>query len=185
MHGIGIIGRPRVGKDTTADRLIERHGYTRVSIAEPIKEIGLAANPIIGWSHIGEEPIRLAEAVQQLGWERVKDRFPEVRRFLWAMSVDGISETFGEDIWTEIAVKKIRALKGPAVVTDVRLLEEAKALRAEGLTIVYLSREGFSEEDSQEGEHLGADAADVRLHNGGTLEEFWSQVDTLATRLTC
>lgn len=183
MTGIGIIGRPRTGKDTAADRLVERHGYTRVSIAEPIKEIGLAADPIIGWNYVGEEPIRLAQAVKHLGWEVTKDRFPEVRRFLWAMSVDGVSSTFGEDIWTDLSVKKIRALEGPAVVTDVRLLEEAKALRAEGLTIVYLSREGTSEEDDRAGEHLGSDAADVRLHNGGSLEEFWSQVDALASRL--
>lgn len=182
MTGIGFIGRPRTGKDTAADRLVERHGYTRVSIAEPIKEIGLAADPIIGWSYMGEEPIRLAQAVKQLGWEVVKGRFPEVRRFLWAMSVDGVSGTFGEDVWTDLAVKKIRVLQGPAVVTDVRLLEEAKALRAEGLTIVYLSREGVSEEDDRAGEHLGPEAADVRLHNGGSLEEFWVQVDTLASR---
>ncbi|KQX43552.1 hypothetical protein ASD97_26145 [Streptomyces sp. Root63] len=99
------------------------------------------------------------------------------------MSVDGISSAFGEDIWTDLAVKKIRALEGPAVVTDVRLLEEAKALRAEGLTIIYLSREGIPERDDRGGEHLGPDAADVRLHNGGSLEEFWAQVDALASRL--
>lgn len=184
MTGIGFIGRPRVGKDTAAERLIERHGYTRVSIAEPIKEIGLAADPIIGWSYLGEEPIRLAQAVEHLGWEKVKDRFPEARRFLWAMSVDGVSGTFGEDIWTDLAVKKIRSAEGPVVVTDVRLVEEAKALSTEGLTIVYLSREGVSEEDDRAGEHLGPDAADVRLHNGGSLEEFWAQVDALASRLT-
>lgn len=183
MTGIGIIGRPRTGKDTAADRLVGRHGYTRVSIAEPIKEIGLAADPIIGWNHVGEEPIHLAQAVEHLGWEAVKDRFPEVRRFLWAMSVDGVSAVLGEDIWTQIAVKRIRALRGPAVVTDVRLLEEAKALRAEGLIIVYLSREGFSEEDDRSGEHLGPNAADVRLHNGGSLEEFQAQVDALVHRL--
>lgn len=182
MSGIGIIGRPRTGKDTAADRLVERHGFTRVSIAEPIKEIGLAADPIIGWNYTREEPIRLAESVRHLGWEVVKDRFPESRRFLWNMSVDGVSAVLGEDIWTQIAVKRIRALEGPAVVTDVRLLEEAKALRAEGLTIVYLSREGVSEEDEREGEDLGPDAADVRLHNGGSLEEFWSQLDALASR---
>ena len=183
MTGIGFIGRPRVGKDTAAERLIERHGYLRVSLADPIKKIGLAADPIIGWSFTREEPIRLAQAVDYLGWERVKDRFPEVRRFLWAMSVEGISEALGEDVWTNLAVRKIRDSQGPVVVTDVRLIEEAKALRAEGLTIVYLSREGVPEEDNRGGEHLGAGAADLHLHNGGSLEEFWVQVDTLACRL--
>ncbi|MEU0952777.1 hypothetical protein ABZ353_10605 [Streptomyces niveus] len=183
MTSIGFIGRPRAGKDTAAEYLIKRHGYTRVSIAEPIKEIGLAADPIIGWSPIEKEPIRLAEAVSRLGWERVKDTFPEVRRFLWAMSVDGVSRVLGEDIWTERAVKEIRALGSPAVVTDVRLEEEAQELRATGLVIVYLSREGFPEQDDRGGEHLGPDAADLHIHNRGSLEDFQIQVDTLARRL--
>lgn len=183
MPGIGFIGRPRVGKDTAADHLVDMHGYTRISLAEPIKEIALAANPIIGWSGVAEEPIRLAQAVDHLGWEQVKDRFPEVRRFLWAMSVDGISTTLGKDIWTERAVKQIRATEGPVVVTDVRLEEEATALRAQGLIIVYLSREGFPEKDSRGGEHLGVDTADVHVHNRGSIEDFQARLDTLVQQL--
>ncbi|MFK0290301.1 hypothetical protein ACIQU6_07440 [Streptomyces sp. NPDC090442] len=183
MRGVGIIGRPRVGKDSAADHLIQRHGFTRVSIADPIKRAALGADPIIGWSKNAGEPVRLAKTVERYGWEYAKDTFPEVRRFLWKMSVDGVATVLGEDVWTDAAVRAIRAVSGPVVVTDVRLIEEVKALRAEGLRMVYMTREGVPELDSREGEHLGPDAADFRLHNGGGLDELGVQVDALVTRI--
>ncbi|MFI6688919.1 hypothetical protein [Streptomyces sp. NPDC050485] len=182
MRSIGIIGRPRVGKDTVADHLIERHGYERVSIAGPIKELGLIMNPVIGAhgdSNGNTQLVHLYPAVEKHGWEYVKDEYPEVRRFLWAMSVDGIAGTFGPEIWTDLAVNTIRATAAPVVVTDVRLADEAQALRRQGLTIVYLTREGIPEDDQREGEHLGPEHADCRLHNGGTLAELHDQVDAL------
>ncbi|MFC5722068.1 hypothetical protein ACFP1Z_18035 [Streptomyces gamaensis] len=154
-----------------------------MSIAEPIKRAGIGADPIIGWAKNVDEPVRLATVVERYGWEFAKDNFPEVRRFLWKMSVDGVAAVLGEDVWTDAAVKQIQATSRPVVVTDVRLAEEVKALKSEGLTIVYLSREGIPEYDGREGEHLGPEYADLRVHNGGTLEEFHAQMDALVKRL--
>lgn len=40
MNILGITGQTRSGKDTVADHLVEKHGYVKISLADPIKRFG-------------------------------------------------------------------------------------------------------------------------------------------------
>ena len=44
---IGLVGRSRVGKDTAARVLVERHGFVLRRLAQPVKE---ACRALYGWS---------------------------------------------------------------------------------------------------------------------------------------
>lgn len=41
MHIVGVTGHAHAGKDVIASRLVEKHGYTQLALADPIKRFGL------------------------------------------------------------------------------------------------------------------------------------------------
>lgn len=123
---IGLIGHKRSGKDSLAQFLVASHGYTRVALADPLKQAALALDPIVYVDDAFYHPVRLSEVVEREGWERAKDTYPEVRRIL---------QSFGEAIrqlepsfWLDRALDKLGNIDGPVVVTDVRFRNEAEAL---------------------------------------------------------
>ena len=73
---IGTTGRKQAGKDSFAARLVEAHGFTRVTFADPMREFALALDPLVDGHY------RLSEIVRSLGWDVAKESIPEVRRTL-------------------------------------------------------------------------------------------------------
>ncbi|MFF8473872.1 hypothetical protein [Streptomyces sp. NPDC015414] len=147
MRDIALTGLARSGKDSVAARLIDYHGYVRVAFADPLKEAALKADPIIsacGYSDGEIDMERLSQVVNEMGWERAKDLFPEVRRFLqyFGQTIRDLDSSF----WVRAAFGKIRQARAqgrPVVVTDVRYTNEADALLSAGFDIVRVERPGL------------------------------------------
>ena len=61
-HGLSValMGRAGAGKDTVASILTEHRGYARVAFADPLKEMALAVDPIIG--RVGQSDCRTVVA---------------------------------------------------------------------------------------------------------------------------
>ena len=141
---VGLTGRKRCGKSTLARLLVERHGFRELSFAEPLKRMALAANPIVGFRSTpnGAQRVHLSDVVHEIGWERAKDEYPEVRRFLQRLGTEGVRDNLGEDTWVNIAEREIRAA-GYArrlVFPDVRFDNEARLIRWFGGTVVEVRR---------------------------------------------
>lgn len=185
---IALVGRARSGKDTVAARLVQRYAYTRVAFADPLKDMAMSANPLIeeadGWLDCGcceEENLYLADLVHAYGWERAKDDYPEIRRFLqnFGQSVRELDP----DFWLNIALKKIDVADRwnlPVVMTDVRYPNELEALMICGFTVVRVTRPGTDVAGAHESETaLDGYAADVTLDNSGDLADLFQLVDHL------
>ena len=140
---VGLTGKKRSGKDTFAAVLVEEFGFTRVAFADPLKDAALALNPIVDVTTIVSngyavpDTLRLRDAVDEFGWERAKE-IPEVRRTLqeYGHGIRGIDP----DFWIRAAKTRIAAIDDPVVVTDVRYLTEADAIRELGGLIVKTIR---------------------------------------------
>ena len=124
---IGLIGKKRTGKDTFADKLVRDHGYTRVALADPLRDAALALDPIVGTFPLNSEGIvrvrewRLSQVIDELGWEKAKDFVPEVRRTLQRLGTESI-RSLDDQFWIRTAFARIDALRAdgkPVVVTDV------------------------------------------------------------------
>ncbi|MFJ5233948.1 hypothetical protein ACIQBJ_29105 [Kitasatospora sp. NPDC088391] len=176
MHGIALIGRARSGKDTAAG-LLREYGFTRLALADPLKRMAYDVDPVVGFELLGVQaptPVHLAEAVDRYGWEAVKDRFPEARRFLQRLGTEGIRRHVTADFWIKQVRRAAAAIGGPVVVTDVRFLNEVNTLRKAGLAVWFIDRGGA--DGDHPSEQLGAEHADRVVPNIGSLSDFHARI---------
>jgi hypothetical protein len=137
---IGLCGYGGAGKDTAAEGLT-REGWTRVALADPLKDIAT-----------------------ELGWDGQKDDVG--RRFLQVLG-QSVREHINPEAWIWAAEKLIDAAPGPVVVTDVRYPNEAEMIRRRGGFLVWIIRRDCgpaNEHVSERPELLGAE---VTLANRG------------------
>lgn len=176
---VGLIGYARTGKDSAAATLVDELGYRRISFADPLRDAAYALNPVVasgGGFHLGD---RLADVVDTIGWERAKDEYPEVRRILQNFG-HGLRRTLGADIWRDYAMAKVDAWCGPVVITDVRYLNEALAIRERGGVLVRVTRPGTGPLNAHASEtELTQLQVDRALPNTGTLDILAQRVRNL------
>ncbi|MGW6061702.1 deoxynucleotide monophosphate kinase family protein [Streptomyces sp. NPDC055189] len=184
---VALMGRAGSGKDTVGARLVRRFVFARVAFADPLRDLALSVDPIVGYepAGFGPLPLRLSDVVRREGWDTAKRR-PEVRRSLQRLgqSVRDQDERF----WLRAALAKIDVADRwnlPTVVTDCRYVNEAEALRGRGFLLVRVERpgdhgpSGADQRGHQSETELDDFPADAVLTNGGSLAE----LDALADRL--
>lgn len=183
MRNIALMGRAGAGKDTAASWLMVRDGYGRVAFADPLKRMALNVNPIVDAWDSGT-PIRLVDAVNVYGWDVAKRRFPEVRRFLQRLGLEGVREVIGDHTWIALAGMEIArhgAAGRPVVVTDVRFRNELDTLQDAGFLALWIDRPGIADGDHASEAELTAVDADALVHNDGSPERLHRLVRFAAT----
>lgn len=183
---IALLGRARSGKDTIANYLVREHGYVRVAFADALKEMALAADPVVhARSPESGDPVcwGLSSIVDEHGWEVAKDEHHEVRRFLQNLGV-AVRQQFGADAWLNKGLDAVHALDPatPVVFTDVRFANEVRALESLGFTTVSITRpcritEGLDATDTHVSEtELANYPTDRAICNAGTIAELEADV---------
>lgn len=125
---LGLSGWARSGKDTVAAHLVENYGYTRMSFADPMREALYKLNPSID---VDGYDMKLAAAVDLLGWEQLKTASNGIRALMQRMGTEVGRDMFGENFWVDAAIDRIP--DGSKVVfADVRFPNEAEAVKQLG-----------------------------------------------------
>ncbi|MCC3773502.1 hypothetical protein [Streptomyces sp. UNOB3_S3] len=175
------MGRARSGKDTVAARLVEAYGFRRVALADPLKDMALGIDPLITCEVRDGGALRLAEAVRLFGWETVKERYPEARRFLQRLGTDGVRHHISVNHWVDVLLRNADTAyreedARPVVVPDVRFENEVHALAAHGFTLWSVDRPGLPNA-VHESERLPLHHGELLINNNGTLAALHRQVD--------
>ncbi|GGM78554.1 hypothetical protein GCM10012275_56470 [Longimycelium tulufanense] len=168
---VGLTGYARSGKDTVARVLVEEFGYQPLALADPVREMALALDPLIA----GSPSARLGEVVAQLGWDRAKERYPEVRRVLQRLGTDCVRDLLGERVWIARAAARMTVRPNDRwVITDVRFPNEAEAL----CDVVWrVVRPGVGPANSHRSEQaVGLVPHDVVIRNDGDVEQLRARV---------
>ncbi|MEV0444023.1 hypothetical protein AB0I84_41680 [Streptomyces spectabilis] len=180
VDNIGIMGRAGTGKDTVGGWFVEHRGYRRVAFADPLKEAALKADPVIegpypryplGWT------VRLSVLVEHVGWERAKDEYPDVRRFLQGLG--GAVRAIDEDFWLRTAVKRVveeNERGRPVVITDVRYPNEAASLKRAGFQLLHIDRPGIPHLTHESESALGPEDAHLLVCNDGTRDDLYAHL---------
>lgn len=128
---VGFTGAAGSGKDTAAQALKD---FVHIRFAEPVYQGIEAINPLLlvdDWDG-SPQAIRLATLVQDVGWDKAKEK-PEVRRLLQRYGTEAGRDIHGQDCWINIAKRRIRKELSESKrvkVTDVRFENEAMAIAA-------------------------------------------------------
>ena len=160
---IGLTGLAGSGKSTAARYLVEKHGFTLVKFAGPLKSmmraLGLGDREIEG--DLKEAPLAVLNyktpryAMQTIGTE-------------WGR------ELIGENLWVNVAMAGAEIVLrdgGRVVIDDCRFSNEADAVRHAGGSIVRLVRSGsgIAGGHSSEGQAL---PCDYTIENNDTIGAF-------------
>lgn len=187
----GLGGRLRAGKDAVADYLVDRHGFVKLGMSDPLLEHALILDPWIpvnvraAGAH-GEEGlfVRLSTLVEEVGYVEAKKN-PEVRRFMQADGTEGGREFHHDNVWVDRATRTIEehlsAGRGRVVLTGLRFLNELAIPRAFGGRALWVERPGL-DSDTPSAAHASENSVngtlfDHTIVNDGSLEDLYRRVD--------
>jgi hypothetical protein len=171
---IALSGLARSGKDTVADYLVKNHGYVKMSFADPMREALYRLNPDID---VDGYDMKLATAVDLLGWEQLKSASQGLRGLMQRMGTEVGREMFGEDFWVNQAFNKAKQHE-LVVFADCRFPNEARTVEDCGGVVWRIERPGISAANSHPSETaLDSYDFDWIALNDSTLENLWKSVD--------
>lgn len=130
MKHVALLGRRGTGKTSTAGALMAR-GYTRMSWADPVKDIARLA-----YGHIEKS------GTYEVTRETIDGPLPVMtsgRDILQRIGTDAIRRHVDQDFWIKVGIRRLDASEGVTWVNDdTRFPNEVEALRSRGFLIVYL-----------------------------------------------
>jgi hypothetical protein len=151
---IGFSGLAGSGKTTVAQAFADTHGYTRISFAEPLKQMLAVLVP--------------ADA------EKTEER-PElcgktVRYALQSLGTEWGRKMIGDTVWVDALIRRLTS-GGKFVIDDVRFPNEAQVLLDWGVTIVRVHRCGVAAMDHDSERGIPDELVNIDLSNSGSLEQ--------------
>lgn len=165
---IAIVGKARSGKDTVADYLVTKYGYTEYKFSKGVRDVINLVR--------GEDSHKNRRELQQVG--------------------QGLRQALGSDIWVNYTLAMIKDTSR-VVISDCRQSNEAERLLSEGYVLIKVESDEavrvqrmlaagdkFTKEDlTHETEQIGIDCT-VTIYNNQSLEELYAQVDEILLSLS-
>lgn len=191
---VGLTGRARHGKNAVADILVKDFGFTQMSFAAPLKEMAVRVDPVIGWlMDQGAIHLSAALALHDNDEERIKETYPEYRRFLQRLGTEGLRH-LDDRFWVDLTMRQVQRLLSAGervVITDARFPNEISTVACTATSIdplqfgriwrVDASRRVPVDESINHASETAALAipVDATIDNNGTLGELKAQVHEL------
>lgn len=190
---IGVGGRKEHGKDAFARGICDGSSWQLLGMSDPLMDAAIALNPSISVTKelglpgtAGQVP--LSELVTKHGWTTAK-RVPEVRAFLIRLGTVVGRGMIGEDIWVNIARRKIVALLERGVnvaITGIRFPNELEMVQQLGGHTVWVHRPGVEPDAlSNDVSERSVDMFDFDhvIDNDGSIEQLHERAQDLLRNL--
>lgn len=170
MKLIGLIGKARVGKDTVALRLCEKHNFYQYAFATPMKDMLTVA--FGNHFHHGDRE-------KPLAW---LGKSP--RQLMQTLGTEWGRDLVHPDLWTLLAEREVKAaqwIDADMVISDVRFHNEADMILRHGGELWHILRddaEPAAPHSSEEYDWSGYTQRRI-IHNNGAIDELHAVVDAL------
>lgn len=195
MTVVCFSGKKGSGKDSAAAVLTKEFGFTRVALADPLRELCSKVFRIpyndfldqdkkdqplsLGSFEIDYHHIDKIRHIVEQEWgfeithearEEMEDYYGETvetpRDILKLVGTELLRKNVADDIWIKLAFNRINEIQGKVVVTDVRFDNERKAFGDAGALLCLIKRPSVERHDTHVSENMGDDDQyDVIFHN--------------------
>ena len=186
---IGIVGLIGSGKDTVAQRLVEKHGYIKDSFAKSLKD---AVASMFNWNREMLE----GDTTSSRHWREKPDKFWS-KKFGKDITPRWVLQYFGTEvmrgqmydaIWIDSCIGRYKGQN--TVISDTRFINEIHQIRKNGGKIVLVKRTEIPNKKTmiESGAHqsewdwIGTDY-DYILENTHTIESLHKQIYDMTTHL--
>lgn len=121
---LGLVGPKGVGKDTSADYLVEKYSFTKVAFADPLKKCCQTLFDLPD-NYFNEQALK-ETSVEPWGISP--------RKMMQTFGTDMVRSHLGDDFWLRHMEKRLNGdlTTCNVVVTDIRFRNEAEFVRARG-----------------------------------------------------
>jgi len=137
---IGVVGFIGSGKGTVADILVQKHGFTKLSFADTVKD---ATAAIFGWQRSllegDTEESREFRETPDAWWTERLGYFVTPRYMLQLMGTEAGRDVFHKDVWVYALERKLDMYQN-VVIADVRFPNEIEWMHSKGGFAVRVSR---------------------------------------------
>jgi hypothetical protein len=204
MPIIALGGKAKSGKDTMADILVKRHGFAKIALADPLREIcsevfKMPYNMFLDQDK-KDAPMDKIEldfhdidkirhyVTEKWGYEVNEEAredmenyhgkvFKTPRDILRCVGTNLLRDHVSQELWLELAVSRIKDAGGKVVVSDCRFENERDFFRKCGALLVLIKRNDNGNSEEHEFNLGSEDEYDVVFDNSGTLQEYQGNVD--------
>jgi hypothetical protein len=174
---LGLSGKSGAGKDTVADILVSKWGFSKFTVATPLKE---ACRIIFGFSD--EQLNGNLRNVVDLRWGITPRRALQVvGTDLFRVALAAALPEIGDNIWVMVLRNRINEChNNKIVITDIRYQNELDVLgpSAQSWRIIRPEYE-LTGAAAQHPSEAGNFKVDINVNNNGTLEDLEREVDSL------
>ena len=166
MHLIGICGKKGAGKDLFSSYLNEDLKWNTIAFAKPIKE---AAKTIFLLKDSQVNGTLEEKETFDVRWEKTP------RQLLQELGTE-VGRAMDPELWVKRCFLEIDQRPGDSgwIITDVRFINEAEALKAKGGVLIKIIREhsgtGVCESHISE-QQISGIVPDITIYNSGTKED--------------
>lgn len=179
---IALSGYGGAGKDSVADVLVEEYGFKRYAWADTLRLAAAALNPIVAVDPYGAV-IHYNHAIEEVGYNEAKFKYPEVRILLQRLGTEVGRELIGDNVWVDATLARIARECDPfddVVITDTRFKNEAAVVKERQYSyVVRVNRPGVGPAGDHPSEvDLDDYPFDRVIDNDGTLDELAETVKT-------
>lgn len=198
------MGTKGSGKNTAATALVEKHGFTSLAFADPVKD---ACSSIFGW----DRNLLEGNTIQSRKWREEIDSWwakkldiPHFtpRYAMQNLGTDLFRDNFHPDIWLYNMEKRLHNINDNIVISDGRFKNEIDLVRRLNGKVYIVQRgpepewsdvakranngdndaikamnDVFNVHESEYG-WVGCDADGV-IHNDSNIENLWKQIDEI------
>ena len=184
---IGVCGFIGTGKDTIADYLVGFHGYRRDSFAGTLKD---AVAAVFGWDRellegITDSSRKFRETKDEY-WSNVFGVHITPRYILQFFGTEVCRNNLHKDIWIKSLINKLSNSSEKIVISDVRFINEASAIKEMGGYILFIDRNNLAEQYNHSSEldikEIGENYSDYIIHNHSTLDNYYSNILSILER---
>ncbi len=177
MKLIGILGRLRVGKDTTGDYLVNEHNYTKLAFATPLKE----GCKIL--FNLNDYDVYEGKDVMHPYWGVTpRTLIKYIANDVFRSDINRILPNVGDKFWVNHTMNKCKELDGVnIVISDVRFQSEIDAIHNNGGIIIKVVNNNVNKMADED--HIDELLGDYYVINEGSLDELYEKIEQILNDL--